>query len=448
MPIFQASDSDHYITSAATFDADEKTLVEEVAELKAFKEAMLAKQAAGRPSLRVGGRIMLDWAEFDQPRINPDPGGAGDNGLPYGDWQDGVEFRRARMFLEGEAFNVIDYKIAFDFADTDSTDDGDLLQSTAFKDVYVTVNELPLLGHVRVGHFKEPFGLEQLTSTKYGTFIERSVNDDGAIVPGRRIGLMAFDHTDNQRLTWAIGAFRSELDNGGEPPRRFSDNGGTSVTTRCSFLPWYDEATEGRGLFHVGLAFSHRDIDDGTYRFSAHPESHIAPEVVDTADITGTQSVQLYGAEAALVYGPFSMQSEYFHANVIRPGLVAPSFNGCYVYFSYLLSGENRNYDRATGSFRRVKPFENFFRVRTAEGDVAMGKGAWEIGYRYSYLDLNSGGVYGGLVGNHTLGLNWYFNPYTRLMLNYVDNTSTSGDPAVVPVTTQHIFETRVQIDF
>ena len=148
------------------------------------KDAEAKKKAAGRMSVKAGGRIMLDYGLFGQGQASRDV---------YGDVQDGVEFRRARLFLSGEGFDVVEYKMEFDFADTDKGDGGKTIQSTAFKDVYMQVKELPYVGHVRVGHFKECFGLEQLTSSKYITFMERSMGDEGAFVPGRRIGVMAYD---------------------------------------------------------------------------------------------------------------------------------------------------------------------------------------------------------------------------------------------------------------
>ena len=48
------------------------------------------------------------------------------------------------------------------------------------------------------------------------------------------------------------------------------------------------------------------------------------------------------------------------------------------------------------------------------------GKGAWEIAFRYSSIDLNDGAISGGEQDDWSLGLNWYPNPATRLMINYV----------------------------
>ena len=112
---------------------------------------------------------------------------------------------------------------------------------------------------------------------------------------------------------------------------------------------------------------------------------------------------------------------------------------------SYFLTGEQRMYKRSAGTFSdRVVPYENFFRVRDGDGYVQTGKGAWEVAYRASYLDLNGVGVSGGNVTDHTVGLNWYLNPYTRWMVNYVNSDlrrfNGTGNMS--------IFETRVQIDF
>ena len=48
------------------------------------------------------------------------------------------------------------------------------------------------------------------------------------------------------------------------------------------------------------------------------------------------------------------------------------------------------------------------------------GSGAWEIAFRYSSADLTDAGIAGGEEDNITVGVNWYPNPATRLMINYV----------------------------
>jgi len=419
--------------------AEKSSLADDVAMLKAElrkikdKEAAAKKKAADKPSVKVGGRIMWDWAAFNQ------------NAASYaqiGDQQDGTEFRRARIFVKGNAFHVIDYKAEYDFADT-NTVGGTTIQSTAFKDVYIAVKELPLLGHVRVGHFKEPVGLEQLTSSKYITFMERSLADENGFVPGRNSGVMAHDNWAGENGTWAIGGFVSDMTS--EPPTFRDDDGGLALTMRGTYLPWYDEATDGCGPCHIGAAYSYRDTPNDTVRFRQRPECHLADYIVNTGNITDVPYWQLLGLETAFVYGPFSAQAEWFQSFVHRDAATDLNFGGGYVYLSYFLTGEHRNYKRSSGAFDRIKPHENFFRVRTQDGNICTGKGAWELAYRWSYIDLNDAGIEGGRAFDHTIGVNWYLNPYTRVMFNYVNSTLAD---AVAEKGNMSIFEMRAQIDF
>jgi len=455
---YYPGDSPYSAMSAISFD-EGASLDDRVADLEAAlkkmkdKEAAAKKKAAGKPSVSVGGRIYADWYAYDQ----------GVNSIfQIGDQQNGFRFDTVRIFVKGSAFHVMDYKVQFDFAGTQSattgaagahdhggavavepahTHAGGTLQAATFKDVYITVKELPFLGHVKVGHYKEPFSLDQLTSSRYVTFMERSLAD--TFVPARNVGIMAYDTAADDNMTWGIGAFISE--NGDEPPVFRNDNGGTAVTSRVTWTPWYDEATEGRGLFHLGVDYSFRDIADGTARFRSRPEADLGSYVVDTGNIAATSDVQLLGLEAAFVYGPFRVQSEYMRSFVSRAGFADPEFDGVYVQASYFLTGEQRKYNRSNGSFdNRVKPYENFFRVRDCDGYIQMGKGAWELAYRVSYLDLNSAGITGGDVTDHTVGLNWYLNPYSRLVLNYINSDLRRFGVAG----NMHIFATRFQIDF
>ena len=45
--------------------------------------------------------------------------------------------------------------------------------------------------------------------------------------------------------------------------------------------------------------------------------------------------------------------------------------------------------------------------------------GAWQVGARYCYSDLNDGPINGGIVNEVTFGLNWFLNPNMKLQWNY-----------------------------
>ena len=48
------------------------------------------------------------------------------------------------------------------------------------------------------------------------------------------------------------------------------------------------------------------------------------------------------------------------------------------------------------------------------------GGGAWQLGARFSYVDLTDKAIDGGNVYDFTLGINWFFNPNMKLQLNYI----------------------------
>lgn len=402
--------------------------VEEFMKKAAEKEAAEKAKAAQKPTISVSGRMFADAVIFQQSALSR---------AVLGDAQDTVFIRQARLGASGHMFQVFSYKVEMDFAARDSAD----AQLTAFKDTYLEIAELPLLGRVRIGHYKEPFSLEQLTSARFVTFMERSLAD--VFVPARNMGVMAINHAEDQRITWAVGAFRTM---GDRPPFRSDDDGGSAVTARLTWLPWYDEATAGQELLHLGISYSFRDFDDPNQRVRQRPETSVGPRVVDTHTITNLVDVNLLGPEVAWVYGPFSVQSEWIAGFYNRgAGLANPTFHGLYVNASLFLTGEHRAYNRSTGAFDRVKPLENFFRIRDEDGCIVTGKGAWEIAYRFSYLDLNDAGIAGGIASDHTFGLNWYLTPYARMMFNYVHSDADLASAGDVPL---DIFEMRAQFDF
>ena len=99
----------------------------------------------------------------------------------------------------------------------------------------------------------------------------------------------------------------------------------------------------------------------------------------------------------------------------------------------YFLTGEHENYNRKTGVFDRVTPAENSCLVQTPCGP-AWGRGAWQIGARYDYLDLNNQGIDGGMLHNLTAGLNWFLNPNMKLQFNYIA-TYRDAEGVLIPGT-------------
>lgn len=348
-----------------------------------WKDGLRLDTTDGLFKLKIGGRIQNDWAWLAED---------GDVKAAIGDQEDGTEFRRARLYLSGEIYKNTFFKTQFDFAGGD----------VDFKDVYLGYKGIPGIGHIKVGHFKEPFSLEELTSSNYITFMERSLPN--VFSPGRNTGISIYNTEFDERLTWAAGVFRDTDDFGNG-----KEEGGFSTSFRLTGLPWYEES--GARLLHIGAAYSLRSPDDDTIRFRERPEVHLADRFVDTGTFSADR-IHQFGLESALVLGPFSMQSEYIQASVDAETVGDPTFSGFYGSASYFLTGEHRNYKKSSGAFDRVRPKKNF-------GEDG-GLGAWEVAVRYSTVDLNDGLVSGGQLSNMSAGLNWYLNPNTRVIFNYI----------------------------
>ena len=326
---------------------------------------------------------MNDWAFF----VSQDDGVRD----AHGDLQDGTEIRRARLFASGRLHQTVSYKAQFDFASG----------TAAFKDVYIGVGSLPLVGNLRVGHFKEPLSLEIAGSSNHIPLIERSLASD--LAPERNTGVMLHRHARGKRVTWACGVFRDTDAYGND-----TGDGEYNVTGRLTGLPLYGDG--GRMLTHVGIGYSYRTPPGGAVRYSARPEAHLAPRLVDTGTVPA-DAVNLLGAEALLILNAASVQSEFIASLVDRSDGTDAAFFGYYVVVSVAITGEHRAYSRSAASSQGITPKRSF---------GAGGVGAWEIATRYSCLDLDDAGIAGGTLRDITLGLNWYLNPNTRLMCNYV----------------------------
>ena len=347
----------------------------------------------GEHSLKFGGRIMSDYAIWNN----------GD------DTFSGTEFRRVRFFNSGKVYGNVKYKLQLDFAGG----------GVSFKDVYMEV-AMSYAGNVKVGHFKEPFRLEALTSSKYITFMERALPI--AFSPERNVGVMLHESFMDDKLSIQAGLFR-EASSGND--KMIDDV--RNITTRITFLPINND----NNLLHLGAAFSSRSSSDDTYSVSSRAENHLGTKLLDM-DLDNVTGMNLMGAEMAFVMGSFSVQGEYVMNSV--EAMEDYSFSGYYGQVSYFLTGEKRKYKNSLAGFDRVKPNKNM-----KEGE---GLGAFEIAARYSSMDLSE--AHAGTLNDITVGLNWYLNPCTRLMFNYV--MGTLDDHGVE--TTENTFQCRMQIDF
>jgi len=349
------------------------------------------------------GRIQLDYAAFDDDKR---------------DHPNGSEFRRARLGMKGKIAKDFGYKAEIDFAN----------EGVNFKDVYMNYTGIEDT-EIRIGNFKPPMGLEELTSGNDITFIERSAATS-AFATGEIIGAGVLTHGENWSLS--TGLFNDDAG------RQSSDDEAWSAGVRGTFSPLHEKDK----VAHIGGSATYRKPGqtNDSFDFDATAENAIQSVDSVSANFTDADNAQLYGLEVAGVWGPLSTQGEYYIVNVERTnGLSDLDFSGGYAQASWVLTGESRSYSAKDGKFGTVKPAHSF---NPQNGDW----GAVELAVRYSMIDVTDQDISGGEMNNYTLGANWYLNNNMRLMANYIfvdtDNSAVTAndDPQILLLRSQVSF--------
>lgn len=341
----------------------------------------------------------------------------------------GVELRRARFAINMALWKTWAAQFDVDFVEN----------AVDVKDAWVGYTGL---GNtvIRAGNFRTPFGLETLTSSRYITFMERSLIDNFS--PDRRMGIGGGRW--GQRWQAAAGVFGPEL---GDTNDTIGQDQTSSLVGRVTVLP----VSTDDGLVHFGVAAARIDptaatnadlSDANRWRMRARPESHVnRGRFIDTGQVKNVDHASLYGLEAAATWKSFSFQSEYNRETLRRTSsdLIEPTYDGYYAFVSWFPTGERRPYDRTEGSFGRVIP--------------KSARGALELAVRYSTMDLNDAeaGVFGGQEDILTFGVNWYVNANVRLMTNYLyvkNDDNAKGDRSYVRGDRFNVVQMRLGLMF
>jgi phosphate-selective porin OprO/OprP len=374
---------------------------------------------------------------------------------------DSVDFRRLRFGSDGTMWETIDYVFEFDLAlalqnydpasggtpisglrpggtvagvaQNQAGNTGGVIQPTT---VFLVFKDVPLLGNIRPGNQQDWISLEHIESARFLDFMERAPIMDAFNGPnnnGYMPGITTYRTYFDQNLAVQLGVYKNNAYDSGFTYNTGDNNYGAGGRIHCT--PYYDEPTNGRYLVHIGCGGEYRGFNttpfanqDGTnIRIRSRGDlrttaSTLDPNFADTGNFYCTGQ-GLLCPEMAIVWGPWLFQAEYEESYMVGAqaqkgtgSLGNVAFRGGYAEALYFLTGENRQYQRLSGVFGRVIPNQNAFWTRGA----GFSRGAWQVGLRYDWLDLNSGAINGGQNQDMTLGLNWFLNPNARIQLNYV----------------------------
>ncbi len=356
-------------------------------------------------------RVYLDAAGYieDEPEDENDRTESLSNGFMV---------RRARFAIKTQLWHDWYAEVDMDFAE----------ESTELKDAYISYRGLfGGSGHVRIGNFRQPFGLEENFTSRNLLFLERSQGTD-AFVVGRRMGLEFAKWEQNYRV--AASVYGADVEDFEKP-----DDETFSFAARLNYAPIHTEES----VMMLGASGTLRQTDFNTHkvRFKTKPETNVADiKYVDTGNILNVDTYNIFGGELAYKNKRFYAQSEYMMTNLSRKdftenpakpvaaeNLTDLSFGGGYVYASYFLTEDTHPYDYASAEFGRVRPSSK--------------NGAWELTARFSSVDMDDSDILAGASTSMTFGVNYYANANIRMYLNYgmVDNNenATGKDGTLAP---------------
>ena len=344
--------------------------------------------------LRIGGKLQLDYgaAAIRQAGF-PEP------------FPENFAVRRAWIESYLTLGKSLELAFQYDFADPMRPINDAAAAYTGFENTLLTV-----------GNMKEPFSLDQLNGDNTTLFTERSLAD--AFAPARNLGFALGRHGKDWTMVASVFGGNANTGVGSE---------GVAATARATYALLHEDDR----VLHLGLAGSFRDLprDGQGLSLSSRSEAFLYQRnFVDTGDIRDASSVGRIGLEAAYRDGPFLVQAEYIRTGVERTGGARPvSFQGGYVQASVVLNGKGRAYKLAPDYGATYATFSG---VQVAEGDRVSrgGIGVFELGTRFSAIDLDDAGIRGGIERDVTVGLNWYPDRNIRIVADYVrSHTSPSA---------------------
>lgn len=379
------------------------------AAVPSWKGAPQFTDKASGWSFKPRGRLQYDAGSVGSPE------GVNDRGLGFSN-----ELRRARLGVEGSMPGGFGYKFEADFADNDIEIADALLSYEAAKGLDLVI-----------GHHNNFQSLEELTSSRFLSFMERAAFTD-AFNFERRVGVSGTYSAGN--FLASAGVFTDSIGD-----LRNDENNAMSFDGRLVFMPKLGETQ-----LHFGGSAHFRDNNDMTdaanTRYRQRPFIHTTDTRFLATPGLRVEKETSYGLESAAINGPLHAAGE---VHWLKPDTVTgadPTFFGGYAEIGYYLTGETRGYKN--GQFDRTK-------VRKPAG--SGGFGALQLNLRYDYLDLNEAAITGGKQRGYAASLVWIPQDYVRFLLNYARLDYDDAAVAALGGDRNYaidVFGGRAQVDF
>jgi len=425
--------------------------------------------------------VQGDWASYSNGQPLADGKSADKDPLK----SSGENFRRAWIGFQGTFDGDFGYKFVYDFGGSngDETYQGFAGPTTAGSS-YTTSTGAGTGPHIqsawvsykgfldpftfKIGAMPTPANLGDATAADDLLFNERPSPSQLSRGLDADDGRESAGFIGNGAI-WNASLFMTGDTYGKAPliaPQTTYGGGQEAVVGRAVLAPWQDPDTNfnihlgGNFGYVIHPAESTSTASPGvtTYgiTFSDRPELRVDNVTFLNTGAINAKSAYSAGLEGAISWGPLLLQGENFWYGVTRNnpavGVTDPKFSGWYAEGSWVITGEPRRYNIATGSFVRPSPDHPF---NPGNGDW----GAWELAGRYSSTDLDydlgsavtADRVFGGLQNIWSAGINFYPDDVLKFMFDYqhVQLWNIGSPVAGLPGNGQYdTFEIRTQVSF
>ena len=381
-------------------------------------------------TFRPGILLQTDYRAYDYENGNPN--------------NNSFDIRRARLLLSGDVLEHFHYGFQYEFQGAGSRN---------LLDALVDIRAADFL-YIRLGQFKEPFGLEQSTSDKNLFLTERSMGY--TLTPQRDVGAMVHATVLEDRLTYGLGIFNGD----GLDDSTGGDVDTPQLTTRIVLAPFKNSGWKLGENLQLGGSLSYADIDrnnvvvqastaGGTEFLGVSPNAKFA--IVQDAD-----RLIRYGAELGWALGPLGLMAEYVVADFGDVETSNSRFDldlqSYYIAILWMLTGEHPGFQN--GVLQPISPAADLWH---------NGWGALGLSLRYDSFragsevyNLVSAGDSVREATAYTVALNWYLNRFARLALEFtrtefdqpllIDRDAQTGDALFSDY--ENVFKARFQFAF
>ncbi|MFM7802431.1 MAG: porin, partial [Limnohabitans sp.] len=290
-------------------------------------------------------------------------------------YADNYEIRRARIGVTGTINKDIAYEVVGNAVGS----------STNFVDTAFVNYGFNKAGQIRAGRFKQPFSLEELTSSNSIDFMERSYGNQ--VVPGKRLGLMLHGEL-TKGVNYGVYSFQQDFTQGVNH-QGLGSHSAIRIAANLAEMQNIEDT-----VLHLGAAATKCVDRVGHFTSSSGGTTTTATVLalrsenrgvnnayrirLDGDAVTSGYSVQsqyfariaksLTGLELALARGPFKFQMESFNSKLNSStgsstgDLANLTYKANYYEILYNITGESWQKAYRGGAFSGITPSSIFMR--------------------------------------------------------------------------------------